>query len=152
MLLPARTMTKFSWIRETSLTASGSRKMDSGLVLTECLSCWILCFSTPLIDLLVIHSEFSVMLFLGPSPCIRFTCVNDNTEVLVPWKWNRSPVFPVFGWKILQGFFLYFYTVRDWDHRDYMATWSIQKLRTRAHTRYGFWEIIRKSICCRLVV
>ena len=50
-----RTMTKFSWRRESSVTTSGSLKMDSCLVLTECLSPRILRLSTSPIDL--IHSE-----------------------------------------------------------------------------------------------
>ena len=48
-------MTKFSWRRESSWTTSGSRKMDSDLVLTECLSRRILRLTTSPIDL--IHSE-----------------------------------------------------------------------------------------------
>ena len=53
--LSAGTMTKFSWRRESSVTTSGSLKMDSCLVLTECLSRRILRLSTSPIDL--IHSE-----------------------------------------------------------------------------------------------
>ena len=53
--LSAGTMTKFSWRRESYVTSSGSRKMDSCLVLTECLSRRILRLSTSPIDL--IHSE-----------------------------------------------------------------------------------------------
>ena len=34
--LSAGTMTTFSWRRESSVTTSGSLKMDSCLVLTEC--------------------------------------------------------------------------------------------------------------------
>ena len=45
-------MTKFSWRRESSLTTSGSLKMDSCLVLTECFSRR---FRTSAIDL--IHTE-----------------------------------------------------------------------------------------------
>ena len=48
-------MTKFSWRRESSLTTSGSLKMDLCLVLTECLSRRILRFRTSAVDL--IHSE-----------------------------------------------------------------------------------------------
>ena len=47
--------TKFSWRRESSVTTSGSLKMDSCLVLTECLRRRILRFSTSPIDL--IHSK-----------------------------------------------------------------------------------------------
>ena len=39
-------MTKFSWRRESSLTTSGSLKMDSCLVLTECFSRRFLRFRT----------------------------------------------------------------------------------------------------------
>ena len=52
--LSAGTMTKFSWRQESSVTTSGSLKMDSCLVLTECLSRRILRLSTSPIDL--IHS------------------------------------------------------------------------------------------------
>ena len=45
-------MTKFSWRRESSLTTSGSLKMDSCLVLTECWSRQILRFRTSEIDLI----------------------------------------------------------------------------------------------------
>ena len=48
-------MTKFSWRRESSLTTSGSLKMDSCLVLKECFKRRILRFRTSAIDL--IHSE-----------------------------------------------------------------------------------------------
>ena len=50
-----RNYKKFSWRRESSRTTSGSRKMDSDLVLTESLSRRILRFTTSPIDL--IHSE-----------------------------------------------------------------------------------------------
>ena len=50
-----RNYNKISWRRESSRTTSGSRKMDSDLVLTECFSRWILRFTTSPIDL--IHSE-----------------------------------------------------------------------------------------------
>ena len=53
--LSAGTITKFSWRREISLTTSGSLKMDSCLVLTECFSRRILRFRTSAIEL--IHSE-----------------------------------------------------------------------------------------------
>ena len=46
---------KFSWRLESSLATSGSLKMDSCLVLTECFSRRILRFRTSAIDL--IHSE-----------------------------------------------------------------------------------------------
>ena len=32
--------------------------------------------------------EFDI-LFLGPLPGIRVTCIHDNIKVLVPWKWDR---------------------------------------------------------------
>ena len=54
-MLCLRGLTKFSWRLERSLTTSGSLKMDSCLVLTECLSRRILRFRTSAIDL--IHSE-----------------------------------------------------------------------------------------------
>ena len=50
-----RNYNKFSLRRENSRTTSGSRKMDSDLVLTECFSRRILRFTTSPIDL--IHSE-----------------------------------------------------------------------------------------------
>ena len=50
MLCLRGAMTKFSWRRESSLTTSGSLKMDSCLVLTECLSRRILRFRTWAID------------------------------------------------------------------------------------------------------
>ena len=34
--------------------------------------------------------EFDI-LFLGPLPCIRFTCIHVNIKVHVPWKWDRFP-------------------------------------------------------------
>ena len=39
--------------------------------------------------------EFDIY-FLGPLPGIRFTCIHDNTKVLVPWKWGRFPEFRAF--------------------------------------------------------
>ena len=53
--LVGRNCKKSSWRQESSWTTSGSRKMDSDLVLTECWSSLILRLSTSPIDL--IHSE-----------------------------------------------------------------------------------------------
>ena len=36
--------------------------------------------------------EFDI-LFLGPLPRIRFTCIHENIKVLVPWKRDRFPDF-----------------------------------------------------------
>ena len=37
------------------------------------------------------------ILFLGPLPGIRFTCIHDNIKVLVPWKYDRFPEFWAFA-------------------------------------------------------
>ena len=37
------------------------------------------------------------ILFLCPLPGIRFTCINDNIKVLVPWKRDRFPKFRAFA-------------------------------------------------------
>ena len=33
------------------------------------------------------------ILFLGPPSSIFFTRVHDDIKILVPWKWNRFPVY-----------------------------------------------------------
>ena len=53
--LSAGTITKFSWRQESLRTTSGSQKMDSDLVLTECFSRRTLRFTT--LPIYLIHSE-----------------------------------------------------------------------------------------------
>ena len=90
----AGTMTEFSWRRESSLTTSGSLKMDSCLVLTECLSRRILHIIDRLNPLRK-SVEFDIR-FLVPPPGVRFTCVHDNTKVLVSRKRDKFSIFRAF--------------------------------------------------------
>ena len=91
----AGTITKFSWKRESSLTKSRSRKMDSDLVLTECLSRRILRFTTSAIDL--IHSERvsnSTSSFLTHYNYLIIICYSW-TEIL--WYGNGNRHFVING-------------------------------------------------------
>ena len=62
---------------------------------------------------------------------LRLPCIHDNVEVLVPWKWDRFPIFRSLAWKISK--FVISYDIEITCH--YMVTWSIKKLRARAGTR-----------------
>ena len=69
--------------------------------------------------------------FLRPPSGVRFACIHDIVEVLVPWKWDRFPIFRSLAYKI--SLFVISYDIEITWH--YIATWSIKKLRARAGTR-----------------
>ena len=61
------------------------------------------------------------ILFLGPTSGILLTRVHDDIKILMPWKWNRFPVFRALAQNIFQ-----FLVTDDTDITcHYMATWSV---------------------------
>ena len=87
-------ITKFSWRRESSWTTSGSRKMESYLVLTERLISRRFCVLPLHSTTYSIQKECRVRHPLSwPIAWYTLQCINDNIKVLVPWKWDRFPEF-----------------------------------------------------------
>ena len=73
------------------------------------------------------------ILFLGPPSGIFLTRVHFDIKILVPWKWDRFPVFRVLAQNIFQ------FLVRDDTEIacHYMATCSVWKFRITSGTRCG---------------
>ena len=143
------TMIKFSWRRESSLTTLGSLKMDSCLVLTECLSRRILRFRTSAIDL--IHSDR----------------VSGSTSSFfahrLAYTSHASIIMPKFWWHEYETGSLHFGPLRKislslilrtilrspvtiWSHGTYRNCES-ERLQGR-----GSWERHWKLSCCKLAL
>ena len=61
------------------------------------------------------------ILFLGPPSGILLTRVHDDIKILMPWKWDRFPVFRALAQNIFQ-----FLVTDDTEITcHYMATWSV---------------------------
>ena len=148
--LSAGTMTKFSWRRASSLTTSGSLKMVSCLVLTECFSRRILRFRTSAIDL--IHSErvltstssfFAHRLAYSSHASMimpKFLCHEYETGscILSPCSKDLSVLHYVLYWDHR--------SVAIWPHGAYRNCKSQQLQGGRS------WERPWKSSCCKLVL
>ena len=130
--LSAGTMTKFSWRRESFLTTSVWLKMDYCPVLSECFSRRVLRFRTSPIDFRK-SVNFDVF-FLCPPSGLLFTCIHDNAKVLVPWIWDRFPVFWALAQKISLIYITYYIEITC------HYTWSVQNFWIWAVARWGWWE------------
>ena len=61
------------------------------------------------------------ILFLGPPSGILLTRVHDDIKIMMPWKWDRFPVFRALAQNIFQ-----FLVTDDTEITcHYMATWSV---------------------------
>ena len=142
-------MTKFSWRRESSLTTSGSLKMDSCLVLTECFSRRILRFRTSAIDL--IHSER-----VSTSTSSFFAhrlAYSSHASMIMPKFWcHEYETGSLYFWPLLKRSLSF--TLRTilrspvtiWSHGAYRNCES-EKLQGRIS-----WERPWKSSCCKLAL
>ena len=86
--------------------------------------------------------------FPCPTSGILFTRIHNNANVLVPWIWDRFPVFWALAQNISQFYITYYIEITC----HYMATWSTQKLWIRAVARWVSWERPWKSSCCKLAL
>ena len=149
MLWSAGTITKFSWRWESSRTTSGSRKMDSDLVLTECFSRRILRFTTSPIDL--IHSErVSSWTSCFLAHCLAYA---SHASMIISrfWCHENETGSLNFGPLRKRSLSLSFCTIL----RSPVATWPHGAYRNSEPGQVqgrGFWERLLKSICCRLLL
>ena len=133
----------------SSRTTSGSRKMDSDLVLTECFSRRILRFSTSPIDL--IHSErvsSSTSSFLAH--CLAYA---SHTSMIISKFWcHKNETGSLnFGPLRKKSLNLSFCTIL----RALVTTWPHGAYRNSEPGQVQgreFWERLLKSICCRLLL
>ena len=137
---------------ESSLTTSGSLKIDLCLVLTECLSRRILRLITPAVDL--IHSEIvstSTSSFFAHPLAYSSPCSHASMIIQKLWCHEYETGSLYFGpltQKISQFYITYYIDITC----HYMATWSVQKLWIRSVARLGILGKIWKSSCCKLVL
>ena len=82
--------------------------------------------------------------FLCQPSGILFTRIHNNAKVLMPWIWDRLPVF----WALAQKFSQFNITYYIEITCHYMATWSRQKLWIRVVAR---WGILGKTLKVELL-
>ena len=136
-------MTKFSWRRESSLTTSGSQKMDSCLVLTERLSRRMLRFRTSAMDL-----TYSERVSTSTSSFLAYRLAyssHASMMILKFWCHENETGYLYFGPLRKTSFSFWLRTilrspVTIWPHGAYRNSESQQEQSV------GFWERQSKSI------